>query len=494
MRALFTTPLAGALVAVAFAAGVAAAAQSGATQSPDLKSYIVSKDLGSERWAITVNLSSTNSDDVGSVTGAVFSTDGGPVRFVACLVRSDSTGSLLDRDSTFRLSCSGADPCRATAEDCARQAWHLISDDVSVPSSFFLPPGGQGATDGATSVSTPSLAASGGWSPSPPSVLGDDVAPPADVFTDTVSDGLALGSSSLAQTADSRGATQTPDRLALLVIKDIGSERWAIAYALEPAVSAAGLVVNRFRSITGNVYRADDSPPSFIFCTPHPDSTGTLDYPPSYFRLSCWGTGPCATTATDCAATGWTLLSEDINVQSSFFLPQLGLPATPRSDESFRLIGQPPDLPAVAVPLPGPSPQPGPVPPCPVGDECHVGIGTCPDAVGRVIADNCACLITDLDPSCITCGDGASGQCGGDCEYPVSAGATARGTCLPFSAARAGCACFAVGSDEAESIQGCGGSLGVTCPNGDICVDDPRGACTDMGPVVACPGVCVPTH
>ena len=46
----------------------------------------------------------------------------------------------------------------------------------------------------------------------------------------------------------------TLDRLNHLVTKDVGSERWSISYSLEPFLTAAGGVENRFLNVTGNVY------------------------------------------------------------------------------------------------------------------------------------------------------------------------------------------------------------------------------------------------
>ena len=118
---------------------------SGSTLAPDLQSYMVSKDLGTERWTINLNLFSADPTNIINITGNIFRSDGGPASFVTCLVRADSNGSLRNPNSTFRLYCSGANACQSTAEQCARQDWTLIDDDVRVPASFFLPPGGNGA-------------------------------------------------------------------------------------------------------------------------------------------------------------------------------------------------------------------------------------------------------------------------------------------------------------------------------------------------------------
>lgn len=67
------------LSAVLVAAGVAPVhAQSGVQVARDGRTNLVSKDVGSERWAITYDL------DAKTATGNVFRCDGGEPAFVSC--------------------------------------------------------------------------------------------------------------------------------------------------------------------------------------------------------------------------------------------------------------------------------------------------------------------------------------------------------------------------------------------------------------------------
>jgi hypothetical protein len=122
----------------------------GATLSFDGLSFLVSKDLAGERWSVGLNYVPVRTEDGGvvnrlqAITGSVLRDDG-TATFVYCSVRDDSVGTLDDPSSMFRLSCYGGDGCTTSAEECARSGWTLIADDVSIPASFFLPPGGLAA-------------------------------------------------------------------------------------------------------------------------------------------------------------------------------------------------------------------------------------------------------------------------------------------------------------------------------------------------------------
>ena len=109
--------------------GVVAAAPSASPQSavqlpPDGNGTLITKDVAGERWAI-----SRNPD--GTVTGNVFTPDGGPPSFVWC----EETGIT---GAEVTLSCRGADRCALAP--CPPDRWSFISD-VTLPTSFFLPPG-----------------------------------------------------------------------------------------------------------------------------------------------------------------------------------------------------------------------------------------------------------------------------------------------------------------------------------------------------------------
>ena len=499
-----------AVVAVLAARDARAQAPSGSTLSPDARSFLVNKDLGNERWTINVNLFGSSPADIINVTGNIFRADGGPASFVTCLVRNDSTGTLTDPDSTFRLSCSGSDACTTTAEDCARDAWTPIADDVPVPASFFLPPGGLGAFLFPASVSSAEALARAGWSPPRAPAVERGLAERLAAWASRAWGGFRTWvvkqrdadflepRNAWAGGGTSRGATLTLDRYNFLVTKDVGAERWSISYSLTPTISDEGLVVDRFLSVTGNVYQPDGSPPSFVYCTQRADSTGTLSDPTSEFRFSCSGASACASNASECAETGWSLISDDIPLQASFFLPVGGLPATPASDPEIVIIGRTSDPPSIVVPIDASSltapDAAGPAGTCNTGAECILPIlGSCLDVTGSVVeleSGGCGCAVQDPDPSCIGCGGGATGQCGGDCAFPV-AGATARGTCLPFDYESEECACYAITAGGDQTVQGCGGVIGVSCPDAGCCANDPRGSCDLLGGLVDCPGVCV---
>jgi len=480
-----------AVAAVALLAPSLVAAQqtpSGSTLSPDRQSYMVNKDLGSERWTIVLNLYSTDPTSIISITGNIFRADGGPASFVTCLVRADSQGSLLDVNSVFRLSCSGADACTTTADQCARDDWTPISDDVLVPASFLLPPGGNG-TEQTARVESFLDALVARLSSALARVRSTDLA--------RAGLDLAAPPSAFAQASGGRGATLTLDRLNHLVTKDVGTERWSISYSLEPFATDAGGVEERFLNVTGNVYQSDGSPPSFVYCTQREDSTGRLSDPTSEFIFRCSGTDACTSTAQDCAATEWRVISNEIRLEASFFLPPDGLPASPQSDPEIVVIGRTSDPPSVGIEL-GAGTQAfridRPAGGCPVGDECVVErIGGCQSVAGEVVETDgaaCACLVENVPSECIGCGGDAVGQCGGPCEYAVN-DATARGVCLPYDLEGSDCICYAIDAGRELATQGCGGALGLPCPGNRCCANDPRGSCDPLDGEIMCPGVCV---
>lgn len=120
----------------------------GVTATTELQNFLVNKDVGAERWSISLNRIPTlratrlSLSQVHSVTGNVYRSDGGTPSFVYCEVREESTGKLEDASSTFRFSCSGTDACLSNAEECSKSAWTAIRDDVPLEASFFLPVNG----------------------------------------------------------------------------------------------------------------------------------------------------------------------------------------------------------------------------------------------------------------------------------------------------------------------------------------------------------------
>lgn len=454
-------------VAITAVFGVAsgARAQAGTTLTPDRQSFMVNKDIGDERWTITLTLAQIEPPVIASITGNVFRSDGGAPAFVVCQQRPDSTGSLSTPSSVFRLDCKGTDACPSNARECARSSWRPLAEDLQIPADFFLPPEGLGSLSAGASVPH----RNGTATSAPP------VAAPAQ--------------------GTPRGATLTFDGLNFLVNKDVGTERWSISVNLIPTLTGSGGAVDRPLSITGNVFQSDGSPPAFVYCLPTESSTGTLDDPASEFQLACQGTSTCDTTADACAANDWTDLGQ-VNLAASFFLPPDGLPAAVQSDPEIIIIGRTSDPPAIGVAdfsgdasiarvLGGA---------CSEGSPCTVArIGSCQDVTGaqtRLDDGSCACVVDEVPAGCITCGAGASGSCGGSCEFEVS-GATARGSCLPFAATSLGCVCYANDAEGTSDLESCAGVLDASCAGDRCCADDPRDGCSVAGGDYDCAGVCV---
>ena len=103
-------------------------AQSGTRTTPDGARTLISKDVGTERWAITRNPDQT-------VTGNVFSSSGGDPKFVWC-ERTGDDGNPDPSAVLIDYACSGADRC--VAEPCTASEWSFIGN-VTLPGSFFLP-------------------------------------------------------------------------------------------------------------------------------------------------------------------------------------------------------------------------------------------------------------------------------------------------------------------------------------------------------------------
>ncbi len=124
------------------------AAPTGVQWTPDAKQLLVNKDVGNERWAITLNLKDF------SATGNVFFTDDQAPAFVWC----EKTGDSFDASAgelDLRYRCFGAG---AGLGGFASADWTLIDDDVSLPLSFFVPAAEtcdlSGALNGQTSSSS----------------------------------------------------------------------------------------------------------------------------------------------------------------------------------------------------------------------------------------------------------------------------------------------------------------------------------------------------
>ena len=142
-------------VFVALLAPALVRAQSGSTLTPDRLSYVVNSDVGAERWTINLNLASLDPQRSINVTGNVYRKGQSP-SFVWCQERADSTGTLDNPSSIFRLRCSGASACGGTATGCARNQWSIIADLVEIPASFFLPARGNGIARASAATVIPS--------------------------------------------------------------------------------------------------------------------------------------------------------------------------------------------------------------------------------------------------------------------------------------------------------------------------------------------------
>ena len=120
-----------ALVASLQLASVALAQSgSGSQMTPDSQRYLISKDVGAERWAISFNLNDR------TVTGNVFKTDGSAPSFIWCRITSE-TPNADPRQTSYTLECSGADACGAAP--CTSDGWKPIASGLVIGGDFLLP-------------------------------------------------------------------------------------------------------------------------------------------------------------------------------------------------------------------------------------------------------------------------------------------------------------------------------------------------------------------
>ena len=111
---------------------VPAFAAQGVQVQPDALGFLVSKDVGNERWAITLSL---HDDAPLTVTGNVFRGGDSEPAFVFC-TPVDVSGDQSDIHNTLiTFSCSGAEKCTGPTT-CSR--YNFISE-VTLPGGFFLP-------------------------------------------------------------------------------------------------------------------------------------------------------------------------------------------------------------------------------------------------------------------------------------------------------------------------------------------------------------------
>ena len=103
---------------------------SGSQMTPDSQRYLISKDVGAERWAISFNLNDR------TVTGNVFKTDGSAPSFIWCRITSE-TPNADPRQTSYTLECSGADACGAAP--CTSDGWKPIASGLVIGGDFLLP-------------------------------------------------------------------------------------------------------------------------------------------------------------------------------------------------------------------------------------------------------------------------------------------------------------------------------------------------------------------
>lgn len=104
--------------------------QSGIQLSPGSTRYFISKDVGSERWAITYNL------DDRTVTGNVFPLDGGAPTFLTCdITRVEQAPNPAD--AQYYMDCRAAGPCAEAPCDAGQ--WGAPTSVGPIPGSFLLP-------------------------------------------------------------------------------------------------------------------------------------------------------------------------------------------------------------------------------------------------------------------------------------------------------------------------------------------------------------------
>jgi hypothetical protein len=140
LRARRPTAAGGALILILTLLGSEALAQgSGLQQTPDSQRYLISKDVGAERWAISFNLRDR------TVTGNVFKTDGSAPSFIWCSIENVAT-SPDPAATQYTLDCYGGDACAQAP--CSEAAWTLIASGLVIDGSFLLPDGTKSTLSG----------------------------------------------------------------------------------------------------------------------------------------------------------------------------------------------------------------------------------------------------------------------------------------------------------------------------------------------------------
>jgi hypothetical protein len=110
-----------------------------------------------------------------------------------------------------------------------------------------------------------------------------------------------------ALSSDNKGVQATLDGRRILVSKDVGTDRWAIAANVDD------------NTLSGNVFRTAGSPPAFVWC----EQTGD-DFNPDIRKrvatYACFGSDACPAVPCDLGAQ-WVLINDNVQLQGAFFLP-----------------------------------------------------------------------------------------------------------------------------------------------------------------------------
>lgn len=484
------------------------------TLTPDRRHLLVNKQLGPERWSISMNLG--DGGVVVDVAGEVFdAADAADASFVHCAVRPDSTGSLDDPSSLFRLTCRGTGGCSSTALACARGSWQSIARDVEVPASFFLPPSGLGGDGASALAALPDGTQPHGTSarvssthvasepPARPRVAFD----PLGVLTRLVSGALhGLAPTAARAQTTLASATLSPNLLSHLVVRDFSGQRWSIAFHMVRDDSRAGGF--KPSTVTGNVFGRTQNP-AFVYCVPRSGTAVSLEDPALEMQFLCFGTSACTRTALECA-DAWTSISNDLTVAAGFFLPAEGRGTPGTSEASLMVLGGVDGVPAlVSEQFQGSGSAT-----CTEGEACIVDrIGLCENVRGRKtsVDGTCRCFVAPVSPYCVRTGteqrdDGTPAAripaaCGEACTYEVGVPREdqnpqglvrdASGVSLPLFADSPTCFCHANPPGRFRAVETCGGVEGDGCSDGRCCVDDPRDGCDPLAGDAGCSGICI---
>lgn len=106
------------------------------------------------------------------------------------------------------------------------------------------------------------------------------------------------------------GVQWTRDRDATLISKDVGAERWAITYRLSDG------------RLTGNVFRSDGGPSSFLDC-PRTSTDGTSA------TFTCYGASACG--GAPCPTSQYTLIASGVSLPLTFLFPPGDVPVAGKS-------------------------------------------------------------------------------------------------------------------------------------------------------------------